>query len=262
MQDIDLLSALASEPRLEILQMLKDSNLKSAQIAKELSISLQALTRHIDKLIDSKMIEKTTDGRFQLSSIAKVSLIQMPFFEFLSKNHKYFSTHDFTGIPPHLVARIGELVECKMEPDFMKSIQLAKEFCNNAKKFLYGVTCTLPMEIFDMFLEKDNSFQWKNAYGTNTIIAKGFSEYPARKKCIKTFSKERFHEKIVKNIPIVCAITENGSQLLFANKELGQVDGVGGVFFGSDEKSIQWCRELIDYYWSAPEIKGFSLKEQ
>lgn len=261
MENIDLLSALASEPRLEILKLLADSDLKSAQIAKKLSISLQALTRHTEKLSEAKLIEKTTDG-YKLSSIAKVSLMQIPFFEFLSKNHKYFANHDFTGVPPHLVARIGELAESKLEPEFMKSIQTAREFCIDAKKSIYAATCTMPMELFDILLEKNKDFEWHNAFGKNTIVAKGFSKYPARKKCFEKFNGDKFKEKIIQNIPIICAVTENACQFMFANKEMGQCDMEEGVFFGTDQKSIQWCKELVDYYWNQPEIKGFTIKEQ
>ena len=262
MAGIDLLSEIASVPRLEILKLLSQKEQKANQIAKALKSSIQATSRHLDRLVESKLIEKTNNGKYQVSTIGTVTLQQVPFFEFLERHKKYFQTHDFTGIPDHLISRIGELEGCRLEEDFMGSIQTAREFCINAKKFLYSVTCTLPKEVFDILLEKEKNFQWHNAYGTNTIVAKGFSNYPSRKKFLESFNSKQVEEKIIENIPIVAVVSENGCQLLFAGRELGQFDGKGGAFFGEDKKSIQWCKDLIDYYWEMPEIQNFTLREQ
>ena len=120
----------------------------------------------------------------------------------------------------------------------------------------------MPLTLFDVILEKNTNFQWKNAYGTNTIVVKGFSKYPARKKCMEKWGSKQFAEKIVQKIPIIVAVSENECQLIFANRESGQIDGREGIFFGKDKKSIQWCKELVDYYWIMPEIQDFVLKEQ
>ena len=261
MTGIDILSDISSGPRLEILKILQEKSLKASVLSKKMKTSIQAISRHLDKLVESNLIEKTSSGEFNLTTIAKIALSQIPFFEFLSKNKTYFEDHDFTGIPDHLISRMGDLVNCKLEPDFMKSIQMAREFCMDANEFIYSATCTLPMEVFDIFIKKKKNFQWHNVYGSNTIVAKGFSKYPARKNFLESFNSQQVGEKIVKNIPIIVAVSEKGCQLLFSNKKFGQADGKGGVFFGSDKKSIQWCMELADYYWNMPEIKNFTLKE-
>lgn len=259
---IDILSDISSRPRFEILQLLQKGPLKASEIAKKANSSIQALSRHLERLLNSGLVEKTKDAKYQLSSIAKISLAQIPFFEFLSKNNEYFVTHDFTGVPEHLISRMGELSNCRLEPDFMKSMQMAREFCINAKQFMYGATCAMPEELFDILFQKEIDFKWHHAIGTNTIVAKGFSKYPARVQCLKKFSSKNGKEKFVKKVPLVCGISENGCQLMFANKELGQIDAKGGAFFGTDKKSIQWCKELVDYYWNMPEIKDFTLKEK
>jgi len=261
MTSIDILSDISSGPRLQILHSLKGNSLKAIEISKKTNSSIQALSRHIDKLVESKLIEKTPDGKYKISTIGKIALSQIPFFEFLSKNKEYFETHDFTGIPDHLISRIGELANCKLEPDFMKSLQRARQFCIDAEKFIFAATCTMPMEIYDILLEKRKDFQWINICGTNTIVAKGFSEYKARKEFLKKHDQKLLQEKIVKRIPIVCGVSEKGCQLLFSNKESGQIDGKG-VFFGTDEKSLQWCRDLFDYYYSMSEIHDFKLIEK
>jgi len=261
MTAINLLSDISSGPRLHILLSIEENPLKASEIAKKNNSSIQALSRHLDKLVESKLVERSSDGKYLISTIGKIALSQIPFFEFLSKNKEYFETHDFTGIPYHLISRIGELVNCKLESNFMKSLQGAREFCKDAEQFILAATCTMPMELYDILLEKNKDFRWINLCGKNTIVAKGFSEYEPRKKFLKKCDPSLIQEKIIERIPIVCGVSEKGCQLLFANKEHGQIDGKG-VFFGQDEKSIKWCKDLFEYYSSMPEIHGFKLIEK
>jgi len=262
MNGLNLLSDIASGPRLEILQILETSELKTSQIAKKMNTSIQALTRHIEKLIESKLVEKTPDGTYKLTSIAKVVLSQIPFFEFLDNHKEYFTTHDFIGIPDHLMVRMGELVDCDLEENVMEGMQRARDFCENAKESLQGATFTVPLEFFDAMIPNlKQGVHIKNTFGKNTIVSKGFSKYPARNEYLTYTNSGQVIEKIVEHIPLVVAITENECQLIFANKDLGYPDGKS-IFFSKDPKFKKWCQELVDYYWNLPEVKDFVLIEQ
>ena len=261
MAGIDLLSEIASVPRLEILKLLSQKEQKANQIAKALKSSIQATSRHLDRLVESKLIEKTNNGKYQVSTIGTVTLQQVPFFEFLERHKKYFQTHDFTGIPDHLISRIGELKGCRLEEDFMKSIQMARDHCSNAKRFLYGVSFSSPVDLYDIVLNNlKKGLEFNMTYGTNSIFSKGFSEYSARREC-RNFNSKKFQEWVVKVVPFSVGISEKHCHFLFANKELGYIDGQG-VFFGGDKKSIRWCRDLIEYYWKMPKVQNFKLIEQ
>ncbi|WP_249111177.1 winged helix-turn-helix domain-containing protein [Nitrosopumilus sp. K4] len=261
-KELDLLSSISSGPRLEILQMLRPAELKSSQIAKNMQTSIQAITRHLDRLSESKLIEKTVTGTYRLTPIADVLMLQIPLFEFLENNKEFFSTHDFSGIPPHLVSRLGDLTNCEYEGDVMKSMQRARDVCANAKKSLVGATFTVPLELYDVVLEnlKQGGYS-KLVYGKNTIVSKGFSEYGPRKEYLKYAESGQVEEKIVENIPISVAVSENECHMLFANKGL-RIPDCKGVFFGKDPRAIAWCSDLVDYYWRMPAIEGYALKEQ
>jgi len=260
--ETDLISSLASGPRLEILQMLNSSELKSSQIAKNMQSSIQAITRHLDKLSESKLIEKTIDGTYQLTPIANVLMLQIPLFEFLENHKEFFSSHDFTGIPLHLISRLGDLVNCEIENDVMKSMQRARDVCANGRNSLFGATFTVPLEFYDTILENlEQGGYCKMVYGKNTIVPKGFSEYLPRKKYLDFSKSSQVEEKIVEHIPVSVAVTENECHILFAHKELGIPD-CKGVFFSKDPKFMQWCKDLFDYYWSMPAVENYALKEQ
>lgn len=258
----ELISELSSPQRMEILQLLSSSNLKASEIAKKLNTSIQAISRHIDRLHNVRLIEKTENGSYHLTTVGNVILQQYPFFEFLEKFKDYFETHDFSGIPSHLLMRIGDLVNCDLEMNTMKALQRSRDWAASMKKWERGVTFTLPLEYFDVVLDSvKNGTTQKIIYGTNSILPKGFSEHPARKKWLEFKKTGQVQEKIVKHVPLVAGVSENEAHLIFASKSLGYPD-IKGIFFSKDPKFMKWCEDLVDYYWNLPEIKDFELIEK
>lgn len=258
---IDMISNLVSAQKLEILKILESSEEKPSQIAIKMNTSIQALTRHLDKLVETRYIEKTVDGKYKLTPIANVALLQIPFFEFLEKYKIHFTTHDFTGIPVHLVARLGELINCELEENLMKAIQRTRDFCIKPTKFFYGSTYTIPLEFYDVITKNlESGTNYKVVIGKNAVLPKGFHEYPSRKKFLKYSKSGQVQEKIVEHVPINVVVTETEAHLILANKEKGMPDGTA-IFFSNDKKFRNWCLELFNYYWELPEIKNYKIKE-
>lgn len=258
----ELISEMASPQRMEILQLLSDSNLKTSDIAKKLGTSIQAISRHVDRLHNVRLIKKTEEGTFHLTTVGNVILQQCPFFDFLEKFKDYFETHDFSGIPDHLIARLGDLRNCEFESNQMKGLQRARDWAAAMKKYVKGVTFTTPLEYFDVVSKSvENGATQKLIFGTNSVFPKRFSEYPARKKWLKYKKTNQVQEKIVEFVPLVAGVTENEAHLIFANKDLGYPD-CKSIFFSKDPKFMKWCEDLIEYYWNLPEVKNFKLIEK
>lgn len=258
----DLISELASENRVKVLQLLSKSALKTSEIAKNLDTSIQAITRHTDRLHNSKLIQKDAAGRYLLTTIGKALLLQYPFFEFLSKYENYFEEHDFTGVPDHLLVRLGDLINCELETNTMKALQRARDWAANMKKWVMGVTTTMPLEYFDV-VDKSlkNGATHKLVYGKNSVVPKGFYEHPGRKKWEKYIQSGQIQEKFIEYVPLVVGVSENEAHLLFANTNLGYPDNKS-IFFSKDKKFRKWCEDLVDYYWNLPEVKNIKLTEQ
>ena len=254
---------LSNPIRLEILSLLNSEPLMTTQIAKRLKTSIQALQRHINRLAESKLIEKNSDGRISLSSIGEITLQQIPSFQFLSKHAKYFSTHTFDGIPNHLLLRIAELNNSEFIGNTMKGWQRAYEIALEGKEFLYAVTITMPAEFFDVAKSNlSKGAQYKVVYGKNTYVPKGYYEYPARKSWEKAQQKSQVEERFVKHVPITVVISENEAHVQFENKKLGEPDTIG-IFVSKDELFRQWCMDLFNHYWNeTPKIEKFKIQER
>jgi len=261
--ELRIFEDLSNPIRLEILSSLRSEPLKTTQIAKKLKTSIQALQRHVNRLVESKLIEKNSDGEIALSPIGEITLQQVPAFQFLSKYAKYFSTHTFDGIPNQLLLRIAELNNSEFIGDTMKGWQRARDIAVNGKEFLYSVTITMPVEFFDV--AKGNlpkGAQYKIVYGKNTYVPKGYYNYPARNSWAKAQKKSQVEERFVKHVPITVVISENEAHVQFENKKIGEPDTIG-IFVSKDDLFRQWCLDLFGYYWNeVPKIEKFKLQER
>lgn len=263
MEKINLLSEFASGPRLEILKILEKSDAKPAQIAKQTNTSIQALTRHLERLSNSKLIEKTQNGSFSLTPIAKTSLFQLPFFDFLSKHNDFFLNHTFDGIPDSLLSRLGDLNGGELEVNPMKAIQKARDVYVNSKEWFHACAYTIPLEMYDYAENKlKNKVNLNMVVGKNTFVPNGYYSDPKRKFWEKYAKNGLLEEKFVEHIPINVVVTELDAHLIFANKELGQpLEPI--ILFGKDELFRKWCTDLFEYYWNdVPKIPEFKLQER
>ena len=80
---------LASEQRLEILEKLKEKSLNISKLAKLLGATNPEVHRNVGRLTKSKIIEKNTDGNYQLTTFGKAILSQIPTISFLAENRDF-----------------------------------------------------------------------------------------------------------------------------------------------------------------------------
>ncbi|MHB8602398.1 MAG: hypothetical protein ACYC6W_05955 [Nitrosotalea sp.] len=100
---------LASEQRLKIIFNLLEQKSKISNMAKELHATVQEVHRNFERLSNAGLIMKDKDGYYDLTTYGKTMCTQVPSLLFLSKNRKYFETHDFGDIPMKFIQRIGVL---------------------------------------------------------------------------------------------------------------------------------------------------------
>ena len=263
LQNLDIFSAISNSTRLAILLNLKEGSLKLGQIAQKMNMSIQAIQKHIDKLVVPGLIEKNIDGVFSVTPIGKITLEQIPAFQFLSKNRKYFDKHTFEGIPQKLSLRIGDLYNSEYLGDQMKAWQHNRDLCLNNREFLDSVTITTPNEFLDIVEENlKHGVKYRMVFGKNSYVPKGFYEYPAKKAWDEGIKNGHVQEKYVEYMPVTLVNTEDESIIVFSNKHLGEPDTIG-EFSSKDPIFKQWCRDLFDYYWNdVPSVKPFKLKER
>jgi predicted transcriptional regulator len=234
----------------------------SSKLAKKMNTTVQANQKHITKLTDCGMVTKGSDGRLELTPIAKASLTQISSFTFFAKFKDYFLDHTLEGVPDKLIQRIGELSNANLIEDPMVAWEQAKAMVANCKEFLYGCSAMVPLEFYGVVKNKFKpGVKFKILSPKKMMVAKGFYEERKKTGWDDQLKKGNVEEKVVANLPLTVVVTKNNAEVLFAHKKTGQIDG-NMLFLSSDPKFMQWCKDLFYYYWNeVPEIKGVSFKE-
>jgi predicted transcriptional regulator len=252
----NIFSDLANPVRLDVLNYLLQGPMKVSRLSESMDMTIQALQRHIDRLLKSDMIIQN-NGHLCISSVGTAVLEQIPTFAFLSKFRDHFRDHTFDGIPRHLVARLGELNDCELIDDPIKTWQQAKRLVEGTGTFLYGITSVLVPEFYETtqpLLRKKAKF--KIIMPHNMIVAKTFGQSREKFGWIDQMKKGHVEERYVKNAPFMVMITDKEAQLMFANKKTGQIDS-NHMFYSKDDGFRNWCLALFDHYWN--EIEKIDL---
>lgn len=248
-QDITIFSDIANSTRLRILEILRTNPTTLVKLSHMMGMTIQALQRHIDRLHSSGLVRKDQDGSLLLSSVAFGVLEQIPTFLFLSKYQEYFQTHDFTGIPKHLIQRIGELNNCEFIDDVAVTWQKAKNTAENCQEFMVGFSSLHPTTFYDVAkIQLQKGVKFRLGFPEYLTVSKGYykkREESGWNEAIKTGQVEEF---FVKSVPLTTVITEIEAELLFSNTKNGQTDG-SALFYSKDPDFRRWCLDLFDHYY-------------
>ncbi|HEX5358462.1 MAG TPA: transcriptional regulator, partial [Candidatus Nitrosotalea sp.] len=123
---------LASEQRLKIIFKLLEQKSKISNMAKELHATVQEVHRNFERLSNAGLILKDKDGLYDLTTYGKTMCTQVPSLLFLSRNRKYFETHDFGDIPMKFIQRIGALAGGQQIKGFVNVLEQWKLVYKNA----------------------------------------------------------------------------------------------------------------------------------
>jgi predicted transcriptional regulator len=88
--------------RLETLRILKEKPHRLTDVSKVLDLTSAEVSRHLGRLSKAELVIKNGDGLYTLSPFGDIILQEVSKFNFLTKHHEYFLTHDFTVLPEEL----------------------------------------------------------------------------------------------------------------------------------------------------------------
>ncbi len=242
-----------SEKRKNLMLFLRDGPREMDEILEVLGVTRHALLPQIKILSEKRLVVKEK-GVCRLSEIGEIIVEDMvPLvgtLKLLEGNFDYWTKHELSSIPPHLLNRIRELVHCEiMEPDLNDMFELNTDLIEKAleSKFIMGATAFLhpayPSFLLDLVkndvdvsiimtesalkkLKVDYEAEFKMFL--NNGNAKLFV-YPDDMKLASLFLTEKYL--------MMCLFDQNGN---YDRKDL--------VF--CNELALHWGKELFDHYLS------------
>jgi predicted transcriptional regulator len=236
-----ILFELASDRRVSILFEVDKQNLKMQKIAKVLDMNVTETFRHLQRLTESKLVEKRVDGTYAITSLGTLSIGLLKNLDFILEHANYFLEHDLSCLPYEFVNRLGELSHGEFCGDTLTTLNRVRDMVFDAEERIWAIS------------EQSESSHVQVA---NEKVSKGLQfRFIMQKNLAKTIeiTPEVEHLKERKWLERTCVtflITEKESVVHF-RRHNGEMHYIG--FFGKDERFRKWTRDLFMYYWDRAE---------
>lgn len=263
----DILFEVSSETRHDILKILSEGPSVVTNVSEAIGISLTEASRHFSRLAQLELIAKRVDGTYVITLLGQTVLNQLKPLEFISKHSSYFNTHNMTLIPERFQNRIHELDGAT--PNYLKRVNIMRvsdsvgRVALETDEYLVGIVDDEIME-FVFYVEPDE--------GTYKILR------DAKTRGIKyrvlvppSFNPEKIHNRaleiqielikagvleyrVIESIDIFIHMSEKEASIIAFPDEDGLYDYLG--FEATDQRSLNWCRDLFEYYWAKAKPLG------
>ena len=244
----DVFSVLSNEIRRYVIFYLFEEDMTASHLSKKLNMTLQAMQKHLPKLIETGIIEKNSDGKISLTEIGHTLANQIPSIEFLSENESYLKTHSLSSLPTQFLQRIGDLEKFEMVSKFKNNEKYA-DFLTEAEEYIKIISTQNHFNLDAPTISKMSKKKIRVSQISDEI-----TPIPKIQKKQKKLQKELlkqydviFGKKASKNIPLMTCISENTAYLAFLHKN-GSAD-FDNMMWSKDQKFISWCNDFFDYAW-------------
>lgn len=249
----DLLFELSNEDRLRILGELRREDLKLSHISQRLNFTAQETSRNVARLVNAKLVSRTTDGSYAISPYGVQAMRLIPAYRFLSTNVDYFYEHTLEMLPDQFAPRIGELDGCKPITQLLDVFgNIERVFREAEEYYLYigeplGLSSTLFLveEALGRGVKARGieplNYEWPNEI-RESVPAETWLAINKHK--VEGSLKQKYQEKF----HLTFLMNEKEIATLNFLKPSGEFEYFG--FSSKDPKAVSWCKDLFEYYWT------------
>jgi len=232
-----LLFALASETRLEIILALEKQNLKMNELARKLGLTATEAFRQLQRLTEALMIQKLPDGTYATTNYGKLTLQLLQPLDFTFKHRVYFVDHDVWRLPYQFINRIGELTRGTLCMDTIENINRSEHDFSEAEEYVW-MMAEKALESFGPMMSE------KISKGVRFRLLLSDSLLPNYNPVLGHASY--IERRTLTDIPAGLLCTEKRAAVFLRSTD-GRMDYA--VFASYDQVFANWARDLFLYYW-------------
>jgi predicted transcriptional regulator len=215
-------------------------------MAKHLSLTTQEASRHLNRLAENGLIEKTPSMEYDLTHYGRLLLNQTSGILFAASNRRYFRDHMTADLPPEYFCRLAELNESRLVNDVMVSFANIERVIDEASEYILRLTDRYNMMALPKLEEAtDRGVQLK------LMQTKHFQfppDWPGAGIILKEARLEGIFEvRSSSEANIFIAMNEKEVAVLAFPMEKNQFDYRG--FNSTDPRFIKWCSDVFNRYW-------------
>ena len=247
MKTNELLFELSHSVRYEIMKALAQEPLKLTRLGELVGANNPEVSRHLDRLRKSCLVEKDRDGFYYTTPFGNCVMSVLPYLSFITSNPKYFMEHDLSGLPPGFMNRLGELGPCEVVEgttiNILKMERLAK---SSKERFLVVSNELITKPTEQDFADLDQALA--TDYAFRIILSESQLEDKNLMMIADLCGSSRDqHFRVLPQVPMFCNIVDNEVMLAFLDTR-GKVD-FSVSFCSTDPEVLRWCEDLMNYLW-------------
>jgi predicted transcriptional regulator len=253
----DLYFEFSNEDRLKILRQLQVQPYTVTGLSRELGLTSQECSRHLNRLAEAKLIRRSSEGDYSITQYGALSLQLQGSQAFVAEHLDYFNTHSLRGVPPGLLMRLEELSQSKLTTDIMVVFHDIEAMLKEAEDHLWSIANQYIASTIPLAREA-----FKRGVTNKAIDLKGY-EPPPEIRDVTTpedaetwFSAQasgRLEMRMLDEVDVFLWMSEKDVAVVSFPTLEGRFDYTG--FTSKDERTIKWCEELFMYHWERGEPK-------
>lgn len=252
----EFLIEFTNKGRYEVFKSIYKESKRHSELEKDIDIPGPEISRNLKRLINKRLISKTIDNKYEITSIGKIIYEVLNIFESTLKFEDFLNNHDISSIPIDLLLQLGKLKSVDVYNQTMKNIQKWSDLVKNSERFILAISDQFQDSILPIVERKFNN----QSIEINVLIEKAVLMDSV--KVGKQFKdRHAFYDKIdvFQNVRVlfqinISLIASDKGAILFLSKD-GKID-YSQCLVDNSEAFINWIRELFEWYWK----KGKDLK--
>ncbi|MHA1733063.1 MAG: helix-turn-helix transcriptional regulator [Promethearchaeota archaeon] len=246
----DLFFELSHEGRCRILEFLVTGKKKHAQIEAELGIVGAEVSRHLKRLQNTHLVEKSPDGMYGLTSFGEATCSLFPFFENSLKFVDFINAHDFRSIPPYIMLQLESSPDVEVRTGTINNIEMWTELITRAQSYIWAITDQLQTSMVPLIRKKlESGTELEIRAIVDRKLLRKFSESSVLPfdpddmiKRVDLFENVRIQDET----SISLTITERGALIFLRSDD--HVDYSQGMFSESPT-FIGWAKKIFKLCW-------------
>lgn len=244
---------LASEQRLRILSSLDSKPHRVSGLAKKLDVTAQEIHRNLDRLSNSGFVRKGTDEHFHITTMGRLMLSQMPLMFFVSKNKKYFSSHDIGVLPTKFSRRLGVLENCECIKGVTNVLNRWRKIYVNSKEYVCDLLNEFPPGMDEILLKRvKNGAKYRHIVNNNPDEHDGRVENLKKLGYYDLIQQKKIERRKLETTGVVLILNEKEGGIIFPSNE-GEPD-LRYMFYSNDRMFQDWCKDYFEFYWKKAKI--------
>jgi len=212
---------------------------------------MQEVHRNLNRLMETGLIKKDSQGTFTLTTFGNTILKQIPTYDFLSRNKEYFSEHTLGDIPMKFIQRIGALTNSEYIPGMVAAIELWKELYNNSTKYIYGMLPQIPLDLIETIIPKikDGGVKFSYILPQKAVVPRKRTDLLKNAGFQDLLKKGSVERRMVDRVPVGVVLNEKQATLMFPTFK-GDTADMNSMFYSKDDLLFhEWCLDYFRYCW-------------